>query len=79
MPKLNESGLYPIYDVTSSGITSTWDFATPNDNRLDGPVMENHFGLLTIDWGNKNIIVQIQDVSETIRINRQIPIAELKF
>ena len=28
--KLEEPGLYPIYDVTASGITSTWDFATLN-------------------------------------------------
>lgn len=48
--KLDYDGLYPIYDFTSSGITSTWHFATPNENRIEGPVMENHFGLLTIDW-----------------------------
>jgi alkaline phosphatase D len=77
--KLNESGLYPIYDVTSSGITSTWDFATPNDNRIDGPVMENHFGLLMIDWETNTVTAQIQDVTGAIRINRLIPLAELRF
>jgi alkaline phosphatase D len=77
--KLTESGLYPIYDVTSSGITSTWEFATPNDNRIDGPVMENHVGLLLIDWSHENITMQIHDVSGTIRINRQIPLTALKF
>jgi alkaline phosphatase D len=34
--KLEEPGLYPIYDVTASGITSTWDFATLNKNRIEG-------------------------------------------
>ncbi len=77
--KLNESGLYPIYDVTSSGITSTWEFATPNDNRIDGPVMENHFGLIEVDWSNQWITFQIQDVAGNIRINRQIPLSELHF
>ncbi len=48
--RLEADGLYPLYDVTSSGITSTWGFATPNGNRIDGPVMENNFGLITIDW-----------------------------
>jgi alkaline phosphatase D len=46
LSKLNVDGGYPLYDVTSSGITSTWDFATPNDNRIDGPVMENNYGLV---------------------------------
>jgi len=41
--ELRDKDLYPIYDVTSSGITSTWHFATPNKNRIEGPVMENHF------------------------------------
>lgn len=77
--KLNESGLYPIYDVTSSGITSTWKFATPNDNRIAGPVMENHIGWLEIDWTTQIITAIIQDVAGSIRIKRQIPITELEF
>jgi alkaline phosphatase D len=77
--KLMEPGLYPLYDITSSGITSTWDFATPNDNRINGPVMENHFGILVIDWSTNTISAQIQDVSGAIRINRQISLTELKF
>lgn len=52
--RLESDGCYPIYDFTSSGITSTWYFATPNDNRIEGPVMENHFGLITIDWNSKD-------------------------
>jgi alkaline phosphatase D len=79
--KLNTEGLYPIYDVTSSGITSTWDFATPNDNRIDGPVMENHFGLLKIDWGKEDpeITMQIHDVTGKERINRTIRLSEISF
>lgn len=79
--KLTEQGLYPIYDVTSSGITSTWDFATPNDNRIDGAVMENHFGLLEIDWNQPDplITMQIHDVSGKQRISRTVPLSELSF
>ena len=43
--KMKEPGLYPIYDITASGLSSTWLFATPNKNRIEGPVMDNHFGL----------------------------------
>lgn len=79
--KLIVPGLYPLYDVTASGITSTWDFATPNDNRIDGPVMENHFGLLTVDWNQPDpeINFQIIDVKNERRINRSIKLSELKF
>jgi alkaline phosphatase D len=79
--KLSEAGLYPIYDVTASGITSTWDFATPNDNRIDGPVMENHFGLLTIDWAveDPSITMEIIDVTGKGRIKRKVLLSELRF
>jgi alkaline phosphatase D len=79
--KLNEPGLYPIYDVTASGITSTWDFATPNDNRIDGAIMENHFGLLKIDWSQSDpeITMQIHDVDGKERISRVVRLSELKW
>jgi alkaline phosphatase D len=68
-----------LYDVTASGITSTWKFATPNDNRIDGPVMENHFGLLTVDWNQADpkIALQIIDVENKTRISRVINLSEL--
>ncbi len=77
--KLTVPGLYPLYDVTASGITSTWEFATPNDNRIDGPVMENHFGLLTVDWAQSDpeITFLIFDVDGKKRISRSIRLSEV--
>lgn len=77
--KLTVPGCYPLYDVTASGITSTWDFATPNENRIDGPVMENHFGLITVDWNQADPVVtfKIIDVNNNTRINRSILLSEL--
>ncbi len=78
--KLEEPGLYPIYDVTSSGITSTWDFATPNKNRIEGPVMENHFGLLSIEWRKDPVIsMQIIDKYNNSRIEYKVKISDLQF
>jgi alkaline phosphatase D len=78
--KLEEPGLYPIYDITSSGITSTWDFPTQNKNRIEGPVMENHFGLLTIEWKKDPVILmQIIDKNNNSRIEYEINASELKF
>lgn len=81
LSRLTDSGIYPIYDLTSSGITSTWGFAAPNDNRIDGPVMENNFGLLKINWevSDPEITMQIHDTSGQERISRTIKLSELKF
>lgn len=77
--KLEAEGCYPLYDFTSSGITSTWKFATPNSNRIDGAIMENHFGLLSIDWDSEELRYQVIDLDGATRIDRKVALAELKF
>lgn len=78
--KLEESGLYPIYDITASGITSTWDFATLNKNRIEGPIMDNHFGLLTIEWQKDPVIrMEIIDKYHNSRIEYTIKGSEIRF
>jgi alkaline phosphatase D len=81
LSRLESEGLYPIYDLTSSGITSTWLFATPNTNRIEGPVMDNHFGLLTIDWQKKDpgIKMEIWDIRDNQRIEYTINLSEISF
>jgi len=71
---------YPIYDFTSSGITSTWHFATPNKNRIEGPVMENHYGKITIDWDKKDPTLTMEniDVTGNQRFEYTIPLSQLK-
>ena len=79
LSKLTCPKTYPLYDLTASGITSTWGFATPNDNRIEGPVMENHFGMLEIDWAKNTLLFKIIDVAGKTRINRQIKLSEICF
>jgi alkaline phosphatase D len=78
--RLQEPGLYPIYDITASGITSTWDFATLNKNRIEGPVMDNHFGLLTITWVKDPLIrMEIIDRYNNSRIEYTLKASEITF
>ncbi|MDX2189071.1 MAG: alkaline phosphatase D family protein [Bacteroidota bacterium] len=79
LSKINYKGLYPIYDLTSSGITQTWDFATPNSNRIGTPVMENNIGLIRIKW-NKDPEIQFQiiDGENKVRIQKLISLSDLK-
>jgi alkaline phosphatase D len=78
--RYQEPGLYPVYDVTASGITSTWDFATQNNNRIEGPIMDNHFGLLTIEWEKDPVIrMEIIDKNKNSRIEYTIRKSEISF
>jgi alkaline phosphatase D len=79
--KLSAPNLYPIYDVTASGLSSTWLFATPNKNRIEGPIMDNHFGMLTIDWKKKipQIKMEIWDINDNQRVEYTIGLDEISF
>ena len=78
LSKLDNPGSYPIYDLTASGLTQSWYFATPNKNRIDGPVMENHFGLLEFNLKRKKVSLQIIDRDNQVRINQILDLKELK-
>jgi len=79
--KMEEPELYPLYDVTASGLSSKWYFATPNKNRIEGPIMDNHFGLITIEWSHKNpqIKAEIWDDRNNQRIEYSIGLDEISF
>jgi alkaline phosphatase D len=79
--KYKVPGCYPIYDITASGITSTWLFATPNRYRIEGPVMDNHFGKITIGWNeaDPSIKMEIFDVHKNQRVEHTIRLSEISF
>jgi alkaline phosphatase D len=79
--KFEAEDCYPLYDVTSSGITSTWYFATPNSNRIEGPVMDNHFGMISINWKetDPSICMEIFDIRNNQRVEHTITLSELRF
>ncbi len=78
---LREEGLYPIYDVTASGITSSWHFATPNENRIEGPIMDNHFGLITVDWERRDPLIRMEiiDIRNNQRVEYSVPLSAISF
>jgi alkaline phosphatase D len=43
---------YPLYDLTSSGLTHTWNAARPEENRhrVGDLIVKRNFGLIRIDW-----------------------------
>jgi alkaline phosphatase D len=74
-----ETNFYPIYDFTSSGLSSTWGFATPNANRIAGPMMDNNFGLISIDWSKETIKFEAKGVDSKTNFEKEIKISDLQF
>jgi len=76
--KISAHSPYPIYDITSSGLTQTWHFATPNLNRIHGPFMGNNYGFINIDTQQDVLKVQIMDASDKQVMFQEIPLSEIQ-
>lgn len=71
---------YPLYDFTSSGITST-DFTQPNSYRIGKEIHENHFGGISIDWkqSDPSITFELYNTVKDIVYSHSIKKSELTF
>lgn len=74
-----KTDFYPVYDFTSSGLSSTWHFATPNNNRIEGPIMDNHFGLITINWNkaDTDLIMETWDINDNQRFEYTVKLKDI--
>jgi alkaline phosphatase D len=52
---------YPLWDLTSSGLTETWPVAVPNAKRLGAAHSVANFGMLEVDWQRREIAMQLRD------------------
>jgi alkaline phosphatase D len=80
---MTRNGKYPLYDITSSGLTHTWGTYRyePNGNRVGGQFALKNFGMLSICKSNDILYVtaellQIPDATVIERL--KIPFPTLK-
>lgn len=74
-------GIYPLYDVTASGITETWHKIEPNQFRQGDAVPENHFGMIEIDWQAKSPRISLKIINREgkTRSLTEVSLDELQF
>lgn len=72
---------YPMYDITSSGMTHSWSRfpGEPNRHRLGEVVHELNFGLIELDWSADPpmLDLQIRDRHNAIRLRQKVSLAVL--
>ena len=73
--------VYPLYDVTSSGLTQDWESLEPNQNRYELAVRENNFGSIEIDWEVVDPVVTLKltDLENTLRVSKSIKLSTLSL
>lgn len=71
---------YPLWDMTSSGLTETWSNVAPNANRVGAAWSERNFGLIDIDWrvGFATLALRILDEAGTTRLEQRLDTRELR-
>ncbi len=76
---LDVEGLYPLHDVTASGLNKDWDDVEPNQNRHGPVVREFNFGMIEIDWivTDPVIALSITDVHGKTRVTKRLPLSTL--
>jgi alkaline phosphatase D len=75
------NGLYPIYDVTSSGLTHREDPPQPDMYRVGQPFTDLNFGMLRINWKENPITVsqEIYNKSGELKMQHILSLNDLKF
>jgi alkaline phosphatase D len=70
---------YPLWDLTSSGLTEVWHVTPPNDLRVGEVLREENFGVIEIDWRDNGALLslQVRDARGRARIEQRIDAREL--
>jgi alkaline phosphatase D len=78
--KMNTSTTYPIFDITSSGITQTWPSIEPNENRLGVSVPQNNYGIIKFYYEQKDPTIEMELLDINGSVNKQIiKLSDIEF
>jgi alkaline phosphatase D len=70
---------YPLFELTSSGMTHAWsDAKEAGPNRLGSLVTQNHFALIDIDWGKRQLQLGFQNTQGEWLQKENIKLSDLQ-
>lgn len=73
-------GLYPLHEVTSSGINQVYAAARePGPNRLGDLLAEANFGTVDIDWPERRLTLGLRDMQGEVRRSVDLRFDELRL
>jgi alkaline phosphatase D len=79
----NLENLYPLFDLTSSGLNRTFPAKVPNDNRYrEGKYyLQENFGMIAIDWSRPDplILLRIYDEGGSIKLEKSVSLSSLSY
>jgi alkaline phosphatase D len=77
--KSTSPNLYPLYEMTSSGMTHAWqDAKEAGPNRIGNLVTQNHFALIELDWQQQQMRWGFKNTQDEWLKQERIALAELQ-
>lgn len=71
--------VYPLYEITSSGLTHAWSTANEaGPNRLGNLVTQNHFALIELDWQHRRLQIGFKNTDDQWLKRESIALSELQ-
>ena len=71
---------YPLWDLTSSGLTETWPYIAPNRLRVGKGYSIPNYGRIAIDWERKDplVMLEVETIEGKLVISQAVPLSSLK-
>lgn len=78
LSRLDVNVPYPLFDLTSSGLTETWHVPVPNALRQGGPFPEANFGLIEVDWQQRQVTLSLRSAENRLLLTTQMGLNSLR-
>ena len=69
---LERPGAAPLWEATSSGLTEVWAALPPNALRA-ASYRGRNFGLLTVDWASRSVLMEVRDEQGQTQLAQAVP------
>jgi alkaline phosphatase D len=77
--KSTSANLYPLYELTSSGMTHAWQAAKEaGPNRMGELITQNHFALIEVDWQQRQMQWGFKNTQDEWLKKESIALSELQ-
>lgn len=80
LSRMTEGVPYPLYELTSSGLTEVWPVFGPNRHRIAKAPLAPNYGRLTIDWASPDpkVLMEVEMLDGTVAISQSVRLSDLK-
>ncbi len=78
LSKFQGDAVYPLFDLTSSGLTQTWDKSSPNDRRLN-LYNGTNYGMIEVDWKTGTLTFSVKDEEGKTAFTNQVALSQINM